>query len=145
MTKGIKGVETLKLLALDLGERRIGLAVSNQEGTLVLPVGHLQRGKLQADIQRLLASAIERDAQGIVVGIPYSLDGSEGSQAKRARRFVQALKKQTTLAVYTVDERFTSVEAEGMMREAGRQPSRDRGAVDAAAAALILQRFLDQS
>ncbi|MCH8108273.1 MAG: Holliday junction resolvase RuvX [Chloroflexi bacterium] len=145
MTKGIKGVETLKLLALDLGERRIGLAVSNQEGTLVLPVGHLQRDKLQADIQRVLASAIERDAQGIVVGIPYSLDGSEGSQAKRARRFVQALKKQTTLAVYTVDERFTSVEAEGMMREAGRQPSRDRGAVDAAAAALILQRFLDQS
>lgn len=145
MTKGIKGVETLKLLALDLGERRIGLAVSNQEGTLVLPVGHLQRDKLQADIQRVLASAIERDAQGIVVGIPYSLDGSEGSQAKRARRFVQALKKQTTLAVYTVDERFTSVEAEGMMREAGRQPSRERGAVDAAAAALILQRFLDQS
>ncbi|MCH8226187.1 MAG: Holliday junction resolvase RuvX [Chloroflexi bacterium] len=145
MTKGIKGVETLRLLALDLGERRIGLAVSNQEGTLVLPVGHLQRDKLQADIQRVLASAIERDAQGIVVGIPYSLDGSEGSQAKRARRFVQALKKQTTLAVYTVDERFTSVEAEGMMREAGRQPSRDRGAVDAAAAALILQRFLDQS
>ena len=130
---------------MDLGERRIGLAVSNQEGTLVLPVGHLQRDKLQADIQRVLASAIERDAQGIVVGIPYSLDGSEGSQAKRARRFVQALKKQTTLAVYTVDERFTSVEAEGMMREAGRQPSRDRGAVDAAAAALILQRFLDQS
>jgi putative Holliday junction resolvase len=129
---------------LDLGERRIGLAVSNQEGTLVLPVGYLQRDKLQTDIQRVLASAIERDAQGIVVGIPYSLDGSEGTQAKRARRFVQSLQKQTTLAVYTVDERYTSVEAEGIMREAGRQPSRDRGAVDAAAAALILQRFLDQ-
>jgi putative Holliday junction resolvase len=130
---------------LDLGERRIGLAVSNQEGTLVLPAGHLQRDKLQADIQRVLASAIERDVQGIVVGIPYSLDGSEGTQAKRARRFVRSLEKQTTLAVYTVDERFTSVEAEGMMREAGRQPSRDRGAVDSAAAALILQRFLDQA
>jgi len=130
---------------LDLGERRIGLAVSNQEGTLVLPAGHLQRDKLQTDIQRVLASAIERDVQGIVVGIPYSLDGSEGTQAKRARRFVRSLEKQTTLAVYTVDERFTSVEAEGMMREAGRQPSRDRGAVDSAAAALILQRFLDQA
>ena len=141
---GTIGGETLKLLALDLGERRIGLAVSNQEGTLVLPAGHLQRDKLQTDIQRVLASAIERDAQGIVVGIPYSLDGSEGPQAKRARRFVQTLTRQTTLPVYTVDERFTSVEAEGMMREAGRQPSRERGAVDAAAAALILQRFLDQ-
>ena len=130
---------------MDLGERRIGLAVSNQEGTLVLSAGHLQRDKLQTDIQRVLASAIERDVQGIVVGIPYSLDGSEGTQAKRARRFVRSLEKQTTLAVYTVDERFTSVEAEGMMREAGRQPSRDRGAVDSAAAALILQRFLDQA
>ena len=139
-----KGDETLRLLALDLGERRIGLAVSNQEGTLVLPAGHLQRDRFQTDIQRILASAAERDAQGIVVGIPYSLDGSEGSQARRARRFVNSLRKQTTLPVYTVDERFTSVEAEGMMREAGRQPSRERGAVDAAAAALILQRFLDQ-
>ena len=111
----------------------------------MLPAGHLQRDKLQTDIQRVLASAIERDVQGIVVGIPYSLDGSEGTQAKRARRFVRSLEKQTTLAVYTVDERFTSVEAEGMMREAGRQPSRDRGAVDSAAAALILQRFLDQA
>jgi putative Holliday junction resolvase len=130
---------------LDLGERRIGLAVSNQEGTLVLPAGHLKRDTLQTDIQRVLASATERDVQGIVVGIPYSLDGSEGSQAKRARRFVQSLQRQTKMPVYTVDERFTSVEAEGMMREAGRQPSRDKGAVDAAAAALILQRYLDQS
>ena len=129
---------------MDLGERRIGLAVSNQEGTLVLPAGHLQRDKLQADIQQVLDSAVERDAQGIVVGIPHSLDGSEGFQARRARRFVSSLRKQTTLPVYTVDERFTSVEAEGMMREAGRQPSREKGAVDAAAAALILQRFLDQ-
>ena len=129
---------------MDLGERRIGLAVSNQEGTLVLPAGHLQRDRLQADIRLVLASATERDAEGIVVGIPYSLDDSEGPQARRARRFVQSLRKQTTLPVYTVDERFTSVEAEGMMREAGRQPSRERGAVDAAAASLILQRFLDQ-
>ena len=129
---------------MDLGDRRIGLAVSNQEGTLVLPVGHLERDRLQTDIQRVLASAIERDVQGILVGIPYSLDGSEGQQARRARRFVNSLRSQTTLPVYTIDERFTSVEAEGMMREAGRQPSHERGAVDAAAAALILQRYLDQ-
>ena len=141
---GATVVETLRLLSLDLGERRIGLAVSNQEGTLVFPAGHLQRDRLQTDIQLVLAMAIEREAQGIVVGIPYTLDGSEGSQARRARRFVHSLRKQTTLPIYTVDERYTSVEAEGMMREAGRQPSRERGAVDAAAAALILQRFLDQ-
>ena len=105
---------------------------------------HLERDRLQTDIPRVLASAIARDVQGIVVGIPYSLDGSEGQQARRARRFVNSLRSQTTLPVYTIDERFTSVEAEGMMREAGRQPSHERGAVDAAAAALILQRYLDQ-
>lgn len=130
---------------MDLGERRIGLAVSNHEGTLVLPAGHLLRDRLQTDIQRVLEAAAERDVQGIVVGIPYSLDGSEGTQAKRARRFINSLRTQTMLPVYTVDERFSSFEAEGMMREAGRQSSHERGAIDAAAAALILQRYLDQT
>ena len=134
----------LKLLALDLGELRIGLAVSNQKGTLVLPAGHLVRSKLGQDIERVLELVQERDAQGIVVGVPYNQSGDAGSQAKRARRFINALKRHTTLPVHAVDERFTSFEAEAMLREAGRQPSRDRGAVDEAAAALILQRFLDQ-
>ena len=126
-----------------MGERRIGLAVSNPEGTLVLPAGNLARSKLGPDIERVLEVARERDAQGIVVGIPYTRAGSAGYQAKRALRFINALKRHTRLPIFPVDERFTSVEAEAMLREAGRQPSRDRGQVDAAAAALILQRFLD--
>ena len=133
----------LRLLALDLGERRIGLAVSNQEGTLVLPAGHLARSKLGADIERVLEVARERDAQGIVVGIPYTQDGSAGYQAKRALRFITTLKRHTGLPIFPVDERFTTVEAEAILREVGRQPSRERGQVDAAAAALILQRYLD--
>lgn len=132
------------MLALDLGERRIGLAVSGPEGKLALPAGHVQRTKLAEDVRRVLEAAGERRVEGLVVGIPYSLDGETGPQAKRAQGFVKALRKQTSLPVYETDERFTSVEAEALMREAGRQPSRERAAVDEAAATLILKRFLDK-
>ena len=88
--------------------------------------------------------AQERDVQGFVVGIPYTLGGEVGTGAKQAQRFIRALQKRTDLTVYSMDERFTSLEAEGLLREAGRQPSREKGAVDEAAAALILERFLDR-
>ena len=129
---------------MDLGERRIGLAVSDPEGKLALPAGHVQRTKLAEDVRRVLESAGERRVDGLVVGIPYSLNGETGPQAKRAQGFVKALRKQSSLPVYETDERFTSVEAEALMREAGRQPSRERAAVDEAAAVLILKRFLDK-
>ena len=133
----------MRLLALDLGERRIGLAVSDAAGTLAFPAGHLVRSNLKPDVERVLAFAREREVQGFVVGVPFSLDGGLGPGARRARGFARSLRKHTGLPVYTVDERFTSVEAEGLLREAGRQPSREKGSVDEAAAALILERFLD--
>ena len=127
-----------------MGERRIGLAVSDPEGKLALPAGHVQRTKLKEDLLKVLEAAQSRGVQGLVVGVPYQLDGTAGRQAKRSLGFVKALKRQTSLPVYTVNESFTSVEAEGLMREAGMQPSMQRAAVDEAAAALILRRFLDQ-
>lgn len=130
---------------MDLGERRIGLAVSDAAGKMSLPAGHVLRTTLKEDILRVLEAANVREVTGLVVGIPYHLDGTTGQQAKRALGFVRALKKKTSLPVYTVDESFTSVEAEALMREAGSQPSRQRAAVDEAAAALILKRFLDQN
>ena len=140
------GVQITKLLGLDLGERRIGLAVCDAgpsgEG-LAMPAGYLVRTKLQHDISRVLDVARDREVQAIVVGIPYTLAGGLGLQAKRAQGFIRHLKSSTDLPIYTADERFTSFEAEGLLRDAGKQPSRQRGAVDAAAATLILQRFLD--
>ena len=137
--------EQPKLLALDLGERRIGLAVSGPGG-LALPAGHIVRGKLAHDVQQVIAAAEERRAQGIVVGIPYTLDGETGPSAKLAHGFIRALRRgigdAASPTVYEMDERFTSVEAEGLLRESGFQPSRDRAAVDEAAAVLILERFL---
>ena len=138
-----------KLMALDLGERRIGLAVSGPGG-LALPAGHLIRSKLAQDVQQVIKAAQDRQAQGIVVGIPYTLQGETGPSANLAHGFIRALRraipqainKETSLPVYEMDERFTSVEAEGLLRESGVQPSRDRATVDETAAVLILQRFL---
>ena len=109
---------------------------------LVIPAGHLLRTKLAQDLERLLEIANDRSVESFVVGIPYNQDGEVGPQAKKVEVFVRALRKKTSMPVYTVDERFTSVEAEGLLREAGRQPSREKGSVDEAAAALILRRFL---
>ena len=137
--------ENPKLMALDLGERRIGLAVSGPGG-LVLPAGHIVRSKLALDVQQVIASAQERQAQGVVVGIPYTLDGETGPAAKLAQGFIRALRRaigdEGSLAVHEMDERYTSVEAEGLLRESGVQPSRDRASVDETAAVLILQRCL---
>ena len=134
-----------KLVALDLGERRIGLAVSGPGG-MALPAGYIVRSKLAQDVQQVIASAQERQAQGIVVGIPYTLQGETGDSAKLARGFIRALRRALgddgSLVIYEMDERFTSVEAEGLLRELGVQPSRDRASVDEASAVLILQRFL---
>ena len=134
----------MRLLALDLGERRIGLAVGGDVGGIIFPAGHLIRTKLTEDVSSILEVAGEKEAEGFVVGVPYSLDGGVGPTAKMALGFIRALQRVTSLPVYAVDERFTSVEAEALLREAGREPSRDKGSADEAAAILILRRFLDQ-
>ena len=136
--------EQEKLMALDLGERRIGLAVSGPGG-IALPAGHIVRINLASDVQQIIDSAQEHQARGIVVGIPYTLDGKAGEAAKLARGFIRALQRgisEESLSIYQMDERYTSIEAEGLLRESGVQPSRDRASVDETAAMLILQRFL---
>ena len=130
---------------MDVGERRIGLAVSDPGGMLATPSGFILRTRLQRDIAGVLEFALERQAAGIVVGMPFSLSGKVGPQAKRVEAFVKALRRKTDLAIYTMDERFSSAEAERLLRQAGRRPSEHKGEVDAAAAAVILQEYLDQS
>jgi len=128
-----------------LGERRIGLAVCDPAGSLVFPAGHMTRSTLAQDVSRVLSLAAERDVEGIVVGVPYTVAGKTGRQAKQAQGFIRALEKETLLPVHGVDESYTSVEAEGLLREAGRQPSRQKETVDETAAMLILRRFLDKA
>ena len=133
----------MKLLALDVGERRIGLASGVTEVGTALPAGVLRRTRLALDIRAVLDAAKQRQSNAIVVGVPYLDGGGESTQTKQVRGFIRALRRETALAVHAVDEAFTSMEAEGLLRDAGRQPSRDRDAVDEAAAVLILRRFLE--
>lgn len=134
----------MKLLALDLGDRRIGLAVAHDSRGPAFPAGYLLRTKLSQDLLAVLNAAHERGVEGFVVGIPYTLNGKISHQAKLALGFVRALAKETALPVYQVDEAFTSFEAEALLRDAGAEPSKDKGSIDEAAAVLILQRFLEQ-
>ena len=141
---GAQGRREVRLLCLDVGERRIGLAVSDLGGAMATPAGFIQRTRLSHDIARVLEAASEKQAEGIVVGVPLSLNGTVGPQAKRVRSFIRALRRETDLFLDTVDERFSTAEAERLMRQAGRSPSRHKGDVDAAAAAVMLQEYLDR-
>ena len=133
----------MRLLALDVGDRRIGLASGFSELGTALPSGVLHRSRLALDIRGVVDAARQRQTDVIVVGVPYLPGGEESPQTKLVHGFVRALRKETGLPVHTVDEAFTSVEAEALLRDAGQEPSRDRGSVDEAAAVLILQRFLE--
>lgn len=132
-----------RLLALDVGDRRIGIAVSDPTGLLATPVEVYVRRGGDADVAHLHAVADEYDAQGFVVGLPVNMNGSEGPQAAKTRAFAQALGA-VGYPVLLWDERLSTVEAERRMAEAGRK--KRRGAVlrsDAEAAAVILETYLD--
>ena len=132
-------------MGLDVGDRRIGMAISDPGGRLAFPAGFIQRVRGEQDVERILRNVQDRGAEALVVGLPLSMDGSMGPQAKKVAGFVRALRRNSALPVETVDERLTTFEAERAMREAGRKPSRYKGEADAVAAAVILQSYLDRS
>ena len=132
-----------RLLGLDVGDRRIGMAVSIPPGELILPAGYLQRHNRRADIAAILVQAGQRNAVAIVVGMPYDAQGRPGEQARKTATLVRALQRATDIPVLTVDESFSSNAAANELLQSGQSPSRDPGAVDAAAAVTILRRFLE--
>ena len=131
-----------RLLGLDVGDRRIGLAVSIPPGELILPAGYLERRNRRTDVAAILEQAGQRDAVAIVVGMPYDADGRSGEQARKTASLVRALQRATDIPVLTVDESFSSNAAANDLLQSGQNPSRDPGAIDAAAAVTILRRFL---
>ena len=134
----------MRYLGLDVGDRRIGLATGDPGGMIATPRGAIERTRPRQDIARIIEYARANQAEGFVVGMPLSLNGEAGTQAKKVRSFLRALRRETDLPVETVDERYSTAEAERLLRGAGRQPSRHRGEVDAAAAAVILQEYMDR-
>ena len=130
---------------MDVGDRRIGVALSDPTGLIATPTTTIDRRGEPADVETVLSLAVEHDVGEIVVGLPLTLAGRVGTQARRVTRFADALSGRASVPVKTLDERYSTVEAERMLREAGRRPSREKAAVDAAAAAVILQGYLDSA
>ena len=131
-----------RLLGLDVGDRRIGLAVSIPPGELILPAGHLRRRNRRSDVAAIMEEVRQRDAVAIIVGIPYDAQGRSGEQARKTASLARALERIADIPILTVDEGFTSHAGAAELRDAGHEPSRERGSIDAAAAVAILRRFL---
>ena len=132
----------MRALALDVGDARIGLAISDPGGVVCLPVEALVRSEELDDIAAVLKLAEREGVETIVVGLPLSLDGTHGPAARKMRRFTSALRRSTDIPVESWDERFTTAEAEGRLRQAGFEPSKDRARLDSMAAVIILESFL---
>ena len=133
----------MRVLALDVGDRRTGVALSDATALIATPLTTIHAGdqdELAAAVMNLIA---EHGAEEVVVGMPLTLSGEIGLQAKRTRHFVRLLKGLTALKIKTVDERLSTVEATRRMREAGGGRKRGRTGIDAAAAAVVLQAYLD--
>jgi putative Holliday junction resolvase len=134
----------LRVLALDVGDVRIGVALSDETGTLASGLVTLRSVGPRKDAQAVAALVGEHQAEEVVVGLPLRLDGTLGSRGEQILAFVERLRRVLRVPVVTRDERLTSVAADERLAEAG-VARRDRKArIDQAAAALILQEHLDE-
>lgn len=134
----------MRAVGVDLGTRRVGIAVSNSEGTIAVPYEVLHRtGDRAEDHRAILAVVEETGAEVIVVGMPYSLDGSIGPAARKISAEVEQIRRVSPVEVVTVDERFTTVTADRSLREMDLGASERRRMVDAVAASVMLQAWLD--
>jgi putative Holliday junction resolvase len=137
-----------RIVGFDVGERRIGVAVSDPTGTLArplaaLPTTGLDGNALQVSLDELARLAGEDPLDAIVVGLPRRLDGSPNAMTPRVERFAARLRDRAGLAVFLQDERLTSVEAESRLAAGEKNWRARKGRLDAAAAAVILQDYLD--
>jgi len=135
-------VERGPVLGLDLGDARIGVAISDDDRRLAVPVGTVRTGA-PADLKAIASIVRERDVALVVVGHPLLMSGHAGERAHHAERFAEALGAFLGVPVVLHDERLSTVEAERSLREAGVRGRERRRAVDRSAAAVILQSFLD--
>jgi putative Holliday junction resolvase len=133
----------MRALGLDIGKRRIGLAVSDPLGFVARPVETVQSVSLNVDIARIAEIARQLEAEIIVVGDPVHMSGEAGTMSNRAHKFGEALRQASGLPVEYCDERLTSVEAHRILQEAGVPLKKVRQQIDAMAAAVILQSYLN--
>ena len=132
-----------RVLALDLGKRRIGLALSDELGITAQGLETLQRSNIREDLARLAQLAAEKNVALILMGNPLHMSGHEGRQAEYARDFGERLREATGLPIEYRDERLTTVEAQRVLRQSGISIQKRAKAVDRLAAVILLESYLD--
>ncbi|MCE2852762.1 MAG: Holliday junction resolvase RuvX [Roseiflexaceae bacterium] len=132
-----------RVLALDVGERRIGVAICDPSWLLASPYTTLQATPEAVFYKKLQHIVAVEDIVQLVVGLPVSLNGHEGPQAQRIRHFIDALMVHIHIPIATCDERYTSAAAERLMIEAGMRPEQRKARIDEVAASIILQDWID--
>lgn len=132
------------ILGLDLGDKTIGVAVSDLSRSVATPIEVIRREKFTLDAQRLLAIVATKQAVGLILGLPLNMDGSEGPRVQSTRAFARNLEKLTALPITFWDERLSTVAAERALLEADTSRKRRKEVIDQVAAGYILQGALDR-
>jgi putative Holliday junction resolvase len=131
-----------RILALDVGKKRIGLAVSDPLGITAQGIETLQRTRIREDLQRLREIASRWNAQTLLIGRPLHMSGMESRQSNYTEEFAERLQRHLQLPVVLWDERLTSAEAERTLRESGAKIEQKKGAIDRLSAVLLLESYL---
>ena len=135
----------MRVMAIDYGDQRIGLAVSDPTGLLCGEAWTMQEWNAERASRRIAEEAARREVGTLVFGLPKNMDGSEGARAEISRAFAALLEADSGLPVVLWDERRSSIEAHAILHAAGKKEKIHRKTVDAVAASLILQGYLDKN
>lgn len=136
-------IERVAVLGLDIGLKRVGVAGCDGLGMLATELTTVYRTSFKKDVEAFQKLVKEREANLLVVGLPYTMNGDIGFQAKQVMEYAKRLGKALNLPLEFVDERLTSFEAEEQLKSSKKYSSRDKGSIDRRAAAIILQQWLD--
>ena len=134
----------MSVLGLDIGSKRIGVAGCDRTGLVAAGLTTIDNKSFAHVTEQLAQIARQREATLLVVGLPYTMDGALGTQARRVQKFTKRLAKALSLPVTYVDERLTSVEAKQQLQTERRSMPKDKGLIDRRAATIILQQWLDR-
>ena len=132
----------MRIMAIDYGDQRIGLAVSDMLGMICGEAWTMEEWNMERASQRISEEASARQVERLVLGLPKNMDGSEGPRAEKSRAFKALLEKDSGLPVVLWDERRSSIEAHAILHANGKKEKKHRKTVDAVAASLILEGYL---
>ena len=132
----------MRTMAIDFGDQRIGLAVSDLLGMLTGEAWTMEEWNMERAAKRIAEAAKERDVGTLVLGLPKNMDGTEGPRAEKSRQFREMLIAESGLPVILWDERRSSIEAHAILHAGGKKEKKHRKTVDAVAASLILESYL---